>query len=197
MKIGFIGAPGSGKTVLAAKLYAKLLENGVYSTRLVSEYAQDFLGSGGIITPETQIEITEKQKQLENATIKNNYLPIVCDSAIWLGAIYMRYNIVSHRIEPTNKILNYIDNTMDTFHDYEYLVYVPLFNEESKENEFRVHDFSDAEQIDRMIFETILDKSKLGQTFHAPDELHEREAFLDRICVGIRQNPSILSKLNQ
>lgn len=199
MKIGFVGGPGSGKTVLAAKLYARLLELGLFSTRLVPEYAQEFLGSGGIIIPDAQITISNFQRQKEEYNIACGFSPIICDSAIWLGAIYMQYNLLCNMEDfPRSKYDNYIQETLDTYSEYDYMIYVPLFDQETKTNEFRVHDNSQSTDIDHMILKVIEAKKNSSTIcFNAPEDLELRDAFVDSVARKILESHQKKQQQNQ
>ena len=73
-KIGFTGAPGSGKTTLSANLFAQMLLQGHAHTHLVMEYAREFLAKGRNIEDlEDQRFITETQLERERSAEFTNF----------------------------------------------------------------------------------------------------------------------------
>lgn len=174
-KIGVVGAPSSGKTCLSARVHAEILERGINSCKLVTEFALDYLGMGNPIeTLENQSFITDEQIQLEERAKLCNYNPIVCDSCIWIGKVYILHN---------NKVLTedmqeYIEK-VEKFKDlYDMTIYVPLFSKKSQLNTFRVHDSEAATELDKLI-KTELKGAK--NVIKAPKSLKDRESFIKYI----------------
>lgn len=181
MRIAVIGAPGSGKTTFSARLYAELLERGLNSTRLVTEYAQEWLGQDKEIDFVGQKNITKYQNEREEYTESCGFSPIVCDSAIWLGAVYREYwlenNSNSRRYSDND--MEYMITTMKHINKYDMTFYVPMWTKCSELvelSEFRIHDNSESSVIDKKILRC-LQKHKIN--YHkVPQELSDREQFI-------------------
>ena len=185
--IGIVGAPGSGKSVIAARLYAELLERGINSSRLVTEAAAEYLGRGNtIINLDGQIEITDEQIKKEEYNSKCNFNPIICDSAIWLGSIYREFYI-NNNPESKNDLseTEYIENNYETIHDYAMTVYVPLFHMGDKINNFRIHDGSQSREIDKLIENRL---SVVPNLYSATKFLNDREHFIKYLAGIIIEN---------
>lgn len=91
--IGFIGAPGSGKTTLACamKEYSHLQN---VASDICTEYAREFSYKYGISTnPYAQYRITIEQEKRENLLLKGKCQYVFSDSPTWLGYIYTLINL--------------------------------------------------------------------------------------------------------
>lgn len=90
--IGFIGAPGTGKTTLACGMKDFLLQKGV-SSDICTEYAREFCFKYGIPKhPYTQYRITTEQIDRENLLMKGTNEYVFSDSPVWLGYIFSLVN---------------------------------------------------------------------------------------------------------
>lgn len=185
MRIAVVGAPGSGKSTFSARLYAELLERGVVSARLVTEYAQEWLGQGNQIDFSGQKTITKNQIDRENYTENCGFSPIICDSGIWLGSIYREYWLENNSIGlgwPRTDI-EYIHKTMEYIKNYEITIYVPLFKKDDQINEFRIHDGLESKEIDKKILEK-LDGRRI-QYQKVPRKIADREHFVKIVASEI------------
>lgn len=87
--INLYGAPSSGKSILAAKIYFNLALEGK-KIELVREVAKEWAWQDRKITPHEQIAILGEQLRQESLLFdKVDY--IVTDSPIYLGAFYFEY----------------------------------------------------------------------------------------------------------
>ena len=179
IKIGIVGAPGSGKTTLGARLYAELLEQGVNSAGYVQEYAKEYLGAIGAIDQAGQEVITETQMELEQDAVYANFNPIICDSAIWLGAIYAAYTGSSRGV--------YIAAaTLPANNKYTHLIYTPLFDTADKTDQFRIHNHDQAVVLDTMIREYLYNDTGEAHIIEAPKDLSKRQAFIEEFVDQIK-----------
>lgn len=190
MRIAFVGAPGSGKSTFSARLYAELLENGLTSTRLVTEYAQEWLGQGKIIDFEGQKEITKIQLGREEYTEGCGFSPTLCDSGLWLGAVYREYWLEKNIDRPryTNADMEYMYETIRYINRYDMTIYVPMWKNfnEAQSNEFRIHDSEDSRELDQKILHS-LQKYKID--YHkVPRKLSDREYFVKIMASEIIDN---------
>ena len=87
-KICFIGAPSTGKTVLAKFLTENLKRRG-YTAELAKEYARDFiLKRGSKMKADDQLAILYGQKEREKTAAQKNPEFVVCDCATFLAYVY-------------------------------------------------------------------------------------------------------------
>lgn len=88
--INLLGGPSSGKSTLAAELYAKMKHRGL-KVEMVREVAKKFAWKGQQIGPFDQLAIIGEQIEEESLLFgKVDY--IVTDSPVFLGGFYMKYN---------------------------------------------------------------------------------------------------------
>jgi hypothetical protein len=180
-KIGIVGAPSSGKSVLACRLTAEIMERGLSGARMVTEYALEHLGQGKPIDKlDHQALISTRQISAERYASKCNFNPIICDSAIWIGKVYINHNSLKNNCGIlTMDEAEYVQQ-MDRFKEaYNMTIYVPLFSKKSELNTFRIHDNEQAVELDKLI------KSELKQArnvIKAPKLLKDRESFVKYIA---------------
>ena len=82
--VGFMGAPSTGKTMLAGAMKEYAFLNGKVSTDVCTEYAREFVFKYG--HPKhayTQYRITSKQIERENILLNGNSQFIFTDSPVW------------------------------------------------------------------------------------------------------------------
>ena len=87
--IGFMGAPSTGKTMLAGAMKEYAFTHGGISTDVCTEYAREFVFRHGF--PKhvyTQYRITSRQLEREDLLLKGNSEFIFTDSPVWLGWVY-------------------------------------------------------------------------------------------------------------
>lgn len=182
MRIGIIGAPGSGKSTLAARLYATLRENGFENSFLVQEYAREWVANMGRL-PTFNEQRTISSRQYSREMIANNFnkfSPIVCDSCLWLGPIYVRYS----KTADSQTIEKFSDWCKDVVYDY--TIFVPLFDSESHESHSRKHDNNASATIQKMIINYI--DSNVSNVLSAPKDLSTREAFIEDFVKRLTEN---------
>jgi len=86
--VGFLGAPGTGKTTLACAMKEYCLMKEV-STDICTEYAREYCFRHGIPKhPYTQYRITRKQIDREDLLLKGTSDYVFTDSPVYLGYIY-------------------------------------------------------------------------------------------------------------
>jgi len=91
--VGFIGAPGTGKTTLACAMKEYLLVKNI-SADVCTEYAREFCFKYGIPKhPYTQYRITTQQKSREDLLLKGANEYVFSDSPVWLGYIFSLVNM--------------------------------------------------------------------------------------------------------
>lgn len=174
MKIGILGAPGSGKTVFSARLYAEILERGVNSARLVPEYAHEHLGAGcPIESLDDQEEVSLVQKLRQDTAEECNFNPIICDSALWIGGVYIKHKIQTGQIPHDDKSVKFLDWIYET--SYDITVHVPLFKTDNQVNQFRIHDYTQSQEIEQIIKN---DLTLVPNVFYAPKTINDREHFI-------------------
>lgn len=90
-RINLWGVPGSGKSVLAAQIFAALKIDGV-NIELVTEYARELAHRRDEIGPYKQTFVTSTQQQRELTFLEGDADLIVTDSPLGLGYIYAVFN---------------------------------------------------------------------------------------------------------
>lgn len=86
--VGFMGAPGTGKTVLACGMKEYCLKQKV-SADICTEYAREFCFEYGVNTAITdQYRITSEQMKREDLLTRGNNEYIFSDSPVWLSYIF-------------------------------------------------------------------------------------------------------------
>jgi nicotinamide riboside kinase len=110
--IGFMGAPGSGKTILACALKEYFMLKKI-STDVCTEYAREFCFKYGIPKhPYTQYRVTNEQIDKEELLLKGNSEYIFTDSPIWLGYIF---NLVNMKSDYDHEIRTSLNDMYDKF----------------------------------------------------------------------------------
>ena len=100
MFIGFIGSPRSGKTTIAAKVFAELKETGQPNVEFIAEHARYYIaeklygvmdGQKVTLTDDDQLRIFDTQfrmeTRMENAAGKSG--TVICDSIALNALLYM------------------------------------------------------------------------------------------------------------
>lgn len=142
--INIYGAPGCGKSTLAAGLFYKMKVNG-FSVEIVSEYAKECVFEERFnIIKEDQLYIFANQNR-KLFRLKDQYEYVIMDSPINLSNVYIQkdsfYNV---------KLFEYLVNS--TFYNYPNRNYFISLNENFNfENEGRVHSFEISKQLERTI----------------------------------------------
>ena len=91
--VGFFGAPGTGKTILACAMKEYFMLKKV-STDVCTEYAREFCFKYGIPKhPYTQYRITNEQIAREDLLLRGTNKYIFTDSPTWLGYIFSLTNM--------------------------------------------------------------------------------------------------------
>lgn len=122
IKIGLLGGPSSGKSTLAAALFAELKELG-WKTEQVQEYAREFINKNGAITNIlNQYLLYEKQSEKESI-VPETIEYLITDSPTILSLIY-----AIHYATPVNRDhQQMIINLYEKFIKYDRLNYDYLF----------------------------------------------------------------------
>lgn len=204
-RIGLVGSPGSGKTVLAAKLYARLLEEGIYSTRLVSEYAHEYLGMKRKLNCiQDQTKVTKTQISREMDAIKCSFSPIICDSAVFVAKTYLEYRWSKGEYSEHEKSLlrnvskmeiseSFISLCADIerVSNYSMLIYVPLIDLTNKENLYRIQNAQQSLEISNMMLN---DLSNRKNVVYCPTNIEDRDSFITSIVSKIIQKDDIRNR---
>ena len=98
-RINLFGGPGTGKSTMAASLYAELKNYGntvghTIQTELIREYVKNWAWENRKITGFDQVYIFAKQLRAEEVCLRNGVDVIVSDSPIVLSYMYaVAYNL--------------------------------------------------------------------------------------------------------
>lgn len=85
--VNFFGVPGSGKSTMAARLFADLKMQGL-DVELVREYAKELLWEGEDLNKITQLEITLEQIR-RTLRLLDKVSIIITDSPVFGGMLYV------------------------------------------------------------------------------------------------------------
>jgi nicotinamide riboside kinase len=125
--VGFMGAPSTGKTMLAGAMKEYAFTHGGVSTDVCTEYAREFVFKYG--HPKhvyTQYRITSRQIEREDLLINGNSEFIFTDSPVWLGWIYAMLNLKPESDEEIHTAISdmYELFVMNQLHRYHKVYYV-------------------------------------------------------------------------
>jgi len=124
--VGFLGAPGSGKTTLACAMKESSLQKNIGSD-ICTEYAREFSYKYGISSnPYAQYRITFEQKVREDLLLQGKNEFVFSDSPIWLGYIFSLVNIKSDSERETRDIIGdlYQKFVIDYMYRYHRVFYI-------------------------------------------------------------------------
>ena len=132
--VGFMGAPGTGKTTLSCAMKEYLLERNI-SSDVCTEYAREFCFKYGIPKhPYTQYRITTEQILREDLLLKGNNEYVFSDSPVWLGYVYALANMRSDYDVEIHTALNdmyekFVINQMHRYYKVFYLKNDKLYDD--------------------------------------------------------------------
>lgn len=110
--IGFMGAPGTGKTTLACAMKEYVMGKNA-SSDVCTEYAREFCFQFGIPShPYAQYRLGMQQKNRENRLLNGNCEFIFSDSPLWL--IYI-YSLVNSQQDHNEEIQTILADTYEQF----------------------------------------------------------------------------------
>ena len=177
MKIGLVGAPGSGKTTLGAMLYTEFLTAGFEGAYLVHEYAKEWLARGnGFDEFMDQYVVSQHQLEREARVDETTFSPVICDSCVWLGGLYAKLR----PLERTPTVQEYLDKV--EANTYDVTIFVPLPDKEDHLTQYRVHDNAQALHIQKLILEELKTKTNV---IDAPKLFKDRVKFIKDLRKGI------------
>lgn len=155
MKIGFLGAPGSGKTTTAALVFARLKDNGI-SCEFIPEQARLYIAKKRVdegLLPTDQIELGDldqiqimaEQHKLESIMRKacGKKIRLISDSSTYNALLYMNPSVWD-----APEVVRLLEKSR-----YDILFYSTIFSEKRK-NHFdpnRVHSSEQSVEIDSKI----------------------------------------------
>jgi nicotinamide riboside kinase len=88
MRVALVGAPGSGKSTVAAETMAELREQG-YPVEFVSEFAREFIcANGGIDNEYQQVFMASEQRRREETMALKSNLIVISDSSYLMNHVY-------------------------------------------------------------------------------------------------------------
>jgi len=125
--VGFIGAPGTGKTTLACAMKEYALTQRI-SADICTEYAREFSYKYGISNnPYAQYRITYEQKSREDCLMTGNSQYVFSDSPVWLGYVFGLVNLSSLNNAETRDVVadiyqKFVIDQIDRYHKVFHIV---------------------------------------------------------------------------
>ena len=144
--VNIYGAPGAGKSTLAAELYAEMSKKGE-SVELVREVAKEFAWKGQKLSKIEQINVTTEQ-MLRESSLYGKVKYLITDSPIELGHFYCKYYHGSHALEYMSDLMyGLTGRSRDTKH-----LFLPIIKE-SYTNAGRYGDLKESLEIEELLLE--------------------------------------------
>ena len=148
--ISIIGAPCSGKSVLATDVQSSLKIKG-FNSIIAPEAATDFISEYGVPdSPIDQMVIFYKQIERERMYL-NSKEYVICDSSSLLNYFYFRSNFKSNLTDKNIAAINHLQKEiLKSLNSWSYIFYVnPIL--ESVEDGIRFQNVDEIKKIDRWI----------------------------------------------
>lgn len=191
VKIGLIGAPGSGKSTFASMLLAELRKQGFKDAGMCFEAATDWLrirGSIDGLADQRTISEIQREREADNESLKR--FPLICDSMLGMGPIYAAYAL-DHKLyekEPEEgDAEDYIEEWGGDDPTYTYVICTPLPDEEDKSNDTRIHNNLQALDIELRCAAYV--KQLKGPTvLYADKDLKRRQADVEAFVALLKEN---------
>jgi nicotinamide riboside kinase len=180
----FVGAPISGKTTCAARLFADLKEQGI-AVEMLTEYARFYIARKRYFERDSfdglndidQASILEEQAKHEAVLSWDPSSIVIADSSAISALLYMTDEFISESAKfiPTCGVPNLIDTAKECAKRYDVVFRCapirPGVNYGANDHN-RIHSFEQSVEIDKRIdfvFDTVgLDLSKVHQLFGDP-----------------------------
>jgi nicotinamide riboside kinase len=120
-KIGFAGAPGTGKTTVAQRFVAELRFLTGENVELIDEYARGFVSKFGEASMSDQYLLAHRQVDKELAFPKADYL--VTDAPAFLTLIYVYLGLNWKNAKDLHYLGEIYPLLMENFHSYTHVFY--------------------------------------------------------------------------
>jgi thymidylate kinase len=154
MLINFIGAPGSGKSTIAANTFARLKSMSIPAD-FISERAREIIAKYKfkklpLGSDEMQIEILEAQYRAETYFKNSTDYPVIADSSTLLTLAYGTETFFQNY---SDKIKSLVDNIIP---EMDVVFYVPI-RDEVQEDPNRIHTYEQCLEVDQKIKNIVKD----------------------------------------
>jgi nicotinamide riboside kinase len=153
MRVALFGAPGAGKSTVAAEAMAELREQG-YPAELVSEFAREFIvANGGIKNAYEQVFIAREQRRREETLAEKESLIVFTDSPFLVNHVYAGLLLGDrHKSKGDHLMLEVLyKEFLQALRDYDVIAFVTRPSEGSHADGVRLHDESESDTIERLM----------------------------------------------
>jgi nicotinamide riboside kinase len=151
-KVAIIGAPSTGKTVLAMEVVVDLKKEGIIAS-FVGEYARNYMAKHkrNVEIPQDQFPILLRQLKRENEALSTQDV-VITDNSTWLGVVYASLLVRKGTDREYSDLIHVGDLIEDTLpSDYALQYYVPrVFNIQKEKGRVQTEE-SEYDIIDRKI----------------------------------------------
>lgn len=159
-RINFFAAPCSGKSTLAAKIYAQMKIDG-FNIELVREYIKNWAYQNRVPKSYDQVYIFSKQLQSEDVLFQNSVEHLVTDSPLFLSVFYAKINNF-----PCWKSLLEI---AQEFEKEQPSINILLLRKHNFQNQGRFHNESESDKIQEQMKEFLLETNTPFRAFNSDE----------------------------
>jgi hypothetical protein len=173
MLVNFIGAPNSGKTTIAASVFAKLKTMGI-PAEFIGEKARETIAKlkyyGDNMSNKAQATITYQQANSEKYFNFKNPNPVICDSSVLLTLLYITSDIDKITLDII------LGQVKESIKEMQHVFYCPV-KDFGTADPNRIHNMHQSLEIDKKIkplFEKYAPHIKIHDLSGSIDECTEK-----------------------
>ena len=155
MRIALLGAPGAGKSSLAAQVFVALREEGV-AIELVSEFAREYIAeTGGIGSAAEQVFLAREQRRREETLAKAKGVVVLSDSPFLINHCYAGLLASRHGRRQLGKSSLMLEvlykEYLQALADYDLVFFVERARSGAHADGIRIHTASESKNVERLM----------------------------------------------